>query len=293
MKYLILYLGILLSLFTSCTERIDIDTTNSDPVLVIYGCITNELTYQKVEVSRSSPYFDDQPNQGISGAKVTISSSSGDEIWQMEESKSDKGQYLTIQPVAANASERYMLKVEYDFNNDGTTEVYEAVTTVQQPFEIDSAKINSLNIIGRHQYSFNIYGQDSSEKDFYVCKFLVNDSLVSSSISQYILFDDKIINGAYLNGLMITSFADVKEKADYGDDIPDYLFFVESGDKITIEISRVEKGYYDFIMQCQQGIDGENPFFGGPPSNIDTNITTGAVGYFSSFSPTKFTVTVP
>ncbi|MCE5225970.1 MAG: hypothetical protein LLG05_08925, partial [Porphyromonadaceae bacterium] len=69
--------------------------------------------------------------------------------------------------------------------------------------------------------------------------------------------------------------------------------FVESGDKITIEISRVEKGYYDFIMQCQQGIDGENPFFGGPPSNIDTNITMGAVGYFSSFSPTKFTVTVP
>lgn len=293
MRYLILYLGILLSLFTSCTERIDIDTENSDPVLVIYGCITNELTYQKVEVSRSSPYFDDQPNQGISGAKVTISSLSGDEVWQLEESKSDKGQYQTIQPIAANSSVSYTLKVEYDFNNDGTDEVYEAVTTVQQPFEVDSAKINSLNIIGRHHYTFNIYGQESPETDFYLCKFFVNDSLVSSSISQYTLFDDKVINGAYLNGLMINTFADIEEKADYGDDIPDYLFFVESGDKVTLEISREEKGYYDFIMQCQQEIDGENPFFGGPPSNIDTNLTMGAVGYFSSSSPTRITVTVP
>ena len=52
----------------SCTERIEIDTTTSEPVIVVYGCITDKKEYQKIYLSSSAPYFQDTHNENISGA---------------------------------------------------------------------------------------------------------------------------------------------------------------------------------------------------------------------------------
>ena len=62
---------------------------------------------------------------------------------------------------------------------------------------------------------------------------------------------------------------------------------------ITVEVNRIDKGYYDFISQCKSSRDGETPFFGGPPANIVTNFSPGAVGYFSAYSPARKSIIVP
>ena len=63
-KYYILTItltAILLGL-SSCTESIELDTDDADPVIVIYSTLTDELTYQQVQLSSSTGYFDGNKN---------------------------------------------------------------------------------------------------------------------------------------------------------------------------------------------------------------------------------------
>jgi len=98
MKSLILYFGLLVIPSISCTEYIDIETTDSDSVIAIYGVITNETAYQWIEISRSSSYFDTVPNLFVSGANITITSLDGKESWTLKERA--KGLYRTERRVA-------------------------------------------------------------------------------------------------------------------------------------------------------------------------------------------------
>ena len=74
MRTLFICMGILLS---SCTEMIEVQTNDTDPVLVVYGSVTTETSYQTIEISRSAPYFKNDSNLQISDAKVTIESTDG------------------------------------------------------------------------------------------------------------------------------------------------------------------------------------------------------------------------
>jgi hypothetical protein len=71
------------------------------------------------------------------------------------------------------------------------------------------------------------------------------------------------------------------------------MMFLSSGDEVIVEYNRVEKGYYNFIEQAQHVKNGENPMFGGPPSNIQGNISNGAVGYFAAYSPARLKAVAP
>jgi len=55
----------------------------------------------------------------------------------------------------------------------------------------------------------------------------------------------------------------------------------------------IERAYFDFISDCSRERRGENPFFGGPPSNISTNLSAGAVGCFTSFCIEEQKTVVP
>ena len=90
-------MGILLS---SCTEMIEVQTNDTDPVLVVYGSVTTELSYQTIEISRSAPYFKNDSNLQISDAKVTIESTDGRQVLEVFVIGSQKGVYQTERKVA-------------------------------------------------------------------------------------------------------------------------------------------------------------------------------------------------
>ena len=288
MKSLILYFSLLVIPSISCTEYIDIETTNSDSVIAIYGVITNETAYQWIEISRSSSYFDTVPNLFVSGANITITSLDGKESWTLKERA--KGLYRTERRVAGRVESSYKLNVSCDFNNDGVPEEYDASATILKPFQIDSLKINSMDLLGRHYFNILLYAPEPLGTDYYLCKFYINGGLATALIKWYIVINDKLIDGAYLDGLLIYSFSDQNNEGEYD---PGKVLFVKSGDTITVEVNRIDKGYYDFISQCKSSRDGETPFFGGPPANIVTNFSPGAVGYFSAYSPARKSIIVP
>jgi hypothetical protein len=280
---------LIVSLFASCVEPFHIETNDSPPAIVIYGYLTNELAFHAIKVSSSSPYFDLSFNRGITGAKVTITSSENN-VLHFREIDSIPGLYLTAQRVAGVPGTTYTLDVEADFDNNGVTELYSATSTMPQVVEIDSIEVKNMEMMGYRFYSFNLYAQDTPAEDYYLGKYSINDSVVMFNINQLSPMSDIAFNGQYINGMMIQRFWDIDEKEkleQYDDDDDDRerrRVYLAVGDTITFSFLHIEREYYDFIVQCQDEMSGENPFFGGPASNIVTNISNGGFGYFTAYA---------
>jgi hypothetical protein len=160
----------------------------------------------------------------------------------------------------------------------------------------DSIVVRPLTIMGFRHFALNLYLQEPADtKNFYMCKFIINDSISNDKMKEYIVFDDRMLNGTYLNGVTINYFEDATdekntEKYDEGALNQDLVY---PGDKVILQVISIEKGYYDFINECSREKNGENPFFGGPPSNITTNISNGAVGYFSGYAIQELESVIP
>ena len=276
-------------LFFSCTAPIDIQTDHDEPVPVIYGFLTDEFKYQYVQVTKSAPFFHETDNQFFSEAKVWVTSLTGEEYPFVHDTN---GIYISQSRFSAVQGETYRLSVELDFRSDGIKELYEAETTTLLPTSADSISITSIDIMGIRYYSLNVSMREPSETvNHYLFKFFINDSISNERISDYIIFDDELINGRYLAGLNIKYFNAESDIEEIQNDRDDY--FVKPGDKIRLQILNIEKGYFTFIKDCSTEKYGANPFFGGPPTNIYTNLSNGAVGYFSSYCIQELETVVP
>ena len=284
-------LFVVVALF-SCTAPIDINTRDSEPVIVIYGQLTDEFKSQYIRITSSSPYFDEKANTVISDAKVVVTSSDGDEYLFIYR---EDGYYVSERLFAASVGVTYNLTVEVDFDGDGVVETYEAETTILPVVPVDSVDIKLINIMGYRHFSLNFYMLEPAEtENFYLFRFFINDSISNNKISEYLATDDRMFNGEYVDGATITYFEDATDEKNLtapGADEDDY--YAMPGDRIRLQTLSIEKGYYDFINQCISEKYGENPFFGGPPSNITTNISNGAVGYFTGFCIQENNTIVP
>ncbi|MDR2086480.1 MAG: DUF4249 domain-containing protein [Dysgonamonadaceae bacterium] len=281
----------LILLFAACTERIDIETENSEPVIVIYGVITDEWKPQEIRITRSAPFFDDRPNAGVSGAQVTVTSSEG-KRYEFSERESTPGYYYSS-AWKAEAGKQYSLSVRVDFDRDGTAEHYEASTTVLPPAYLDSVKLAPNRIMGNFTYLLLAYGRDAASEDYYLFRFAVNGGSVSDRLSRYVVTDDVLFNGQKINGLTLRRFDDVSNWENDNPEKRNNSVYLKSGDKLDVEMSMIRKGYFDFINQCLSEIGRENPMFGAPPSNIVTNISNGGIGYFSGYCTTRTSTLVP
>ncbi|MDR0698989.1 MAG: DUF4249 domain-containing protein [Tannerella sp.] len=281
--------------FFSCVAPVDINTRDSEPVIVIYGCLSDDRKSQSVRITKSSPYFDDEENEVVTDANVRIKDSEGHDHTLLYD---ENGYYFSDTRFDVRPGVTYHLIVNVDFNKDGTEETYEAVTTIPPLLTIDSINVIPVMIMGYRHFSLNIYMQDPPEtKDFYLFRFYVNDTLSNSRLSDYIVANDEFINGSYVESA-VYYFEDITDenvvKKNEGNDNPlkeDYM--VSSGDRIRLQFLNIEEGYYTFINECITEMRGKNPMFGGPPSNISTNLSGGAVGFFSGYCVREATTVVP
>jgi hypothetical protein len=267
-------------LITACTEPITIKTDNSAPVIVIYGTLTDEYKYQEVMISRSSPYFDDEPNQEVGNAIVTLRSSNG-ESWELLQNGTP-GVYRSQDKFSGTPGVTYSLSVVVDFDNNGILNTYKASTTILPAVIPDSLSLDPIEMFGHKNYLLYLYAQDPPGENYYLFKVLHNDSLLTAKISQLLISDDALFNGQYIKGDLYR-FDDISNREQDSEENRKRSVYLQPGDKIEAEISLIPKGYFDFISQCQREQSGENPMFGGPASNIATNISNGGVGYFAGY----------
>jgi hypothetical protein len=280
---------IIVLLLTACTEPIDLKTNDSSPVIVVYGQLTDEFKSQTVIIAGSSPYFDDKPNLGISEAEIIVRSSEG-EVFKFVENDSIHGLYYSQNKFSARNGVSYDLSVTVDFNHDGVPDEYQASTTILPAIIPDSLSLDSVEFFGRKNHILNVYFQDPPEENYYLIHVFHNDSLLTNKISKYIVTDDALYNGQLIKG-DVYYFRDASEWEKDTEKIRENSVYLYSGDVISVEVSMIPKGYYDFIVQCQKEKGGENPMFGGPASNITTNISNSGVGYFTGYCVKRTSIT--
>ncbi|MDR3251405.1 MAG: DUF4249 domain-containing protein [Tannerella sp.] len=282
----------IIATFFSCTAPIDISTRDGKPVIVVYGCITDENKHQSVRLTESSPYFDEKTNYPVLEANVRVNTSDGKTYTFVGK---ENGDYLSTVRFAGSPGVTYSLVIDVDFDSDGTNEVYEAQTTMLPTVPADSIGVKLLDLMGFRHFAVNIYMQEPAETtNYYIYKYFINDTISNDTMSEFIISGDNPYNGSYLDGVTVTYLEDASDEdniAMSGEWDNDHM--VLPGDVIRLQILNIEEGYFNFIRECRQEKRGENPFFGGPPSNITTNISNGGVGYFTSYSLQEKSVVVP
>jgi hypothetical protein len=274
----LLFLLLVLSLASRCTEPIDVKLDSAYSRLAVEGYITTDTARQKVRLIRSGDYFYNKPAEPVSDALVSISD--GDNTVILHENSDDPGIYLTDPGYYGIPGKTYTLNISrVDIDNDGEMEEYTASSELRPVNPIDSIHLENLKGTDFNIYEVLVFAWDPPATNFYAFRILRNGNLVTDSLHELIVQDDVFFNGNYANGIP-AQFLDQSEK----DEI------IQPGDTITLEINGITEEYYNFIIEAQSEIFYQSPIFSGPPANISSNISNGALGFFTAYSAARSSV---
>jgi hypothetical protein len=277
MKYLRIFevflVIVMLSIFGACTEPIDIPLDSTFKRLTVYGEITSDTVIQTIRLTKTADYFYNKPAQAVSGAYIRISD--GENVIYLEENKENPGVYETIDEFYGIPGKTYTLYIdEVDIDGDQNFESYEAVSEMPVVNPIDSINVSHSSYPFFKGTEILLYARDPAELvNYYAFKVVKNGILQTDSLPEILIQNDLLFNGNYTNGISVQFLNDEKpgEK-------------VEPGDTIIFELYGITEDYYNFILQAQTELFGSNPLFSGPPANISTNLTNGAIGFFTAVS---------
>jgi len=281
MKYSknIFFLFILLLVpLCSCTERIDISLDESAVRLVVEGYLTTDTMSHKVLLSSTSGYFYNQSPQSVSGATVTISD--GVNVYNLKEVAT--GVYLTSPSVHGIEGNTYTLEIKLKSQIGGYSEY--SASSMLNPV----ARLDSINLLFHPDWSSDgiwevkCFVQDPVTIDFY--RFLIskNDTMITDTLDEWLVTDDRFFNGYYVNGATV-GYLDQRIKEER----------LIMGDTMLLEMNNIGEEYANFLWESQSEIRGSYPLFSGPPSNVKGNINNGAIGFFAAYAFSRAYTYVP
>lgn len=275
-----LILGFLVLFLSSCTEIIDMEFTTDYERVVVDATIMNQDTLQYINLSKINLDNSDSIVSPISGADVIINDGTKDIIFT--ESALRKGLYLSPNDFIGEAGKTYDLKISNTKVKgvDGT-DVYLASSTMAAAIKMDSVTSDYIYKPQFGQIGFNLqcWAQEPSERNYYLFKAWRNGVIITDTLYEFNQSDDAFYNGTYLSGIECQFLSDYKADE-----------FVVSGDSLSLEIDNIDEGYYDYLNSAQDEDRGSNPLFGGPPANVTSNVSNGAVGVFRVFTVSKLSV---
>ncbi len=276
------FYGILsLILTASCTEEVEIELDSTFTRLVVFGEITTDTTTHEVELKKSADYFFNQPAERISNARVELSYS--DTAFVLQENPEAPGIYQTPSDFFGSPGKTYTLTIgEVDIDEDGEDESYTASSYLAPINPIDSITLMYTANSFFSGWEIQVWTWDPlGVKNYYVFKALVNGVLVTDTLNELIIQNDDLFDGNYTYG--ITS----QFLMDSGDE------YLKPGDVVTFEANGITEEYYNFLLQAQTESFGQNPLFSGPPANVSTNLSNGALGFFTAYSVSRASKVVP
>lgn len=265
----------------ACTERIDIKTEDAPERLVIYGYITSDTTQHAIRITRSTGYFATTSPVGVSGAQVVLRYD--DNMITLSESTETAGLYLTSADVFGIEGRTYTLQVDVDFDEDGQPETFEAVSSMPYSSELDSITLVPSTLFD-DVIEIQLYGRiPENQISYFSFHASLNQTILNDSLSGFFIVGSEHIKQDQFAGLTCF-YLDQDEDESH----------LTPGDTITLRVDVLPKDYADFLENARHELGGTNPIFGGPPANLETNIT-GVVnpnhipvsGYFSAFSGRK------
>jgi len=274
MRYIksIIIIFLLTILVFSCTEKIDIQLDDSYTRLIVEGSITTDTMVQTVILSTTSSYYYNEPASMVSGAQVSISD--GTQTFNLHEDSA--GVYRTEPSVYGVAGQTYTLSIKLEKSIGGYTD-YTAISKLNPIVPLDSVSLLFHPDWAKNGiWEVKCYVQEPPTIDFYRFLILKNRMLLTDTINEWFVTDDKFFNGNYTNGATVAYL----QQGSVRDGLA-------PGDTVTVEVNSIGKEYFNFITEVQTELRGSNPLFSGPSANVKGNINNGAVGFFAAYSTTR------
>jgi hypothetical protein len=253
MKRSVLIFVLLIALgFASCTDVIDLEVPTAPPRLVIEASIDWEKgtagNRQQINLSTSTPFFDNLQQSPVTGALVKITND--DDATEFLFRDQNDGSYVTSSFVP-KMGQSYTLQVEHG------GETYIARETMIPVVEIDDVFQSTDNGFDKNALELNVLFTDPPNvPNFYLARFQRRGDLFPT------LFD---IKDEFTDGNQIKIIYERIENEDTGE-----KEFVP-GDVVDISLIGISSQYYDFIrlLNSQSGNTGN--LFSTIPAEIKGN----------------------
>lgn len=251
-------------LVSACEEVIEVDLNDAHPVVVIEGSLTRSPSLTMVKVSKTTSYFGEPAiSKMVSDAEVTIENDLGNKF-VLEEV--EKGIYKS-RDIYPQFGRTYKLTVKVD------GEIYESYSTLHPPVNIDSITYyydEGFAFIDPGYYVKMYFTDPPEDNNYYRIKVYKNGEY-KNRLDNFLILDDKIINGQILE-------FDLRQRT------------YEIGQEAKVELITLDKGAYEYYNTFRELIS-VNPG-SAAPANPTSNISNGAMGYFSAWSSDTKTIII-
>ncbi|HCE56867.1 MAG TPA: hypothetical protein DER09_03470 [Prolixibacteraceae bacterium] len=259
----IFYLLILTFVFSGCEKVIDVDLNDADPQIVIEGNVTADNGLAEVIISMTSSYFDTVPGLKISDAEVFVTDEDGKKFRFYE---TGPGIYRSFE-MRPRTNTAYKLTVE------ANGEVYQAESTLKPTIAIDSVTwfYDEGTSFFDAGYYLNVYLLDPAETDNYFRINIYRNGILKSSSDDLIIFNDRFVNGKKLEILLLNDPYRIN-------------------DTVMVQLISIDENVYEYFKTFTELLNN-NPG-SAAPANPNSNLSNGALGYFSVWGSDTMSVII-
>lgn len=241
-------------ILSSCEKVIDYELNTTTPRLVIEANVTNNADYSSVTLSKSKNFTDNNTFETVSNALVVITDNAGnaDTLKEIQ-----PGTYKPTKMMGV-PGQTYFLTVEAE------GKVYTAESQMPMAVSLDSISFNSISRFGEITvFPAPHYQDPANENNYYrFLEYVNGERSTSIFISNDLLYDGQYVNQS------LRSFSDELK--------------IESGKTVEILMMTIDANVYQYFNSLSQISGGGGPNQSGTPANPLTNISGGALGYFSA-----------
>jgi uncharacterized protein DUF4249 len=242
----------------SCKKVIQVNLNNAAPQIVIEGNITDVSDTYQVQITQSVNFSANNTFPPVTGASVQITDSTTGQTVVLNES--DSGIY-TASSLLGLPRHTYNLQVTIGDKQ------YTASSTMPQPVPLDSVTFTeNANFNNKLDINAVVNFQDPPTVGHYY-QFVeqINERL----IPDIFVFDDRLSNGRYIQEPL------------YNDSS-----YLQMGDTLSVKMYCIDEATYNYFNTLMN-VAGSNNFQTATPANPITNISNGALGYFSAHTSTE------
>ena len=242
----ILFIGLL-----ACKKVINVNLNSAAPTLVVQGDITTDNEPYNVKLTQSVNYSADNIYPSVTGATVKITDDSTGTVDVLTEMASGIYQTNNTQGVPLHTYHLYI-------KTNG--QEYTATSIMPKQVKLDSITFFTNAGFGRSITNPLANFQDSAGI-YNAYRFL--ETINSRPSKQIFVFSDRFSDGKYISRQLFNDSA-----------------YIQKGDTIQLEMQCVDKPSFEYF-KVLSGQDANN---GQPtsPANPTSNVSNGALGYFSA-----------
>jgi Domain of unknown function (DUF4249) len=251
-------------LAAACKKVINVDLKNAAPQIVIEGNVTDDAGAYEVRISRTVDFSADNVYPPVTNATVYITDSMQGRTDQL--TQADSGVYLS-NTITGISGHIYGMQV----NVDG--QQYTASSMMPARVPLDSITFaENVNFNNQLEVNAIVNFQDPAVGHNY---YQFTEYVNGRQIPDIFVFDDRLSTGRYIQDPLFNDSA-----------------YLQKGDTLVLIMACIDANTYNYFYQLQDVTGNSLQAQSATPSNPTSNISNGALGYFSAHTTQRAAISV-